>query len=73
MRQQLLELYNPLYRGLLDSEAYFENTEDIIEEEDREDSGEVSLAEINEQDSNMEQSTMKADRLKDMVIKPAPI
>ena len=39
LRQQLEELYNPLmFNGLNEAEQYFENTEDIINEEDLEES-----------------------------------
>ena len=39
LRQQLEELYNPLaFKGLNEAEQYFENTEDIINEEDLEES-----------------------------------
>ena len=39
MRQQLEELYNPLvFKGVNEAEQYFENTEDIINEEDLEES-----------------------------------
>lgn len=39
LRQQLEDLYNPLvFKGLNEAEQYFENTEDIINEEDLEES-----------------------------------
>lgn len=38
LRKQLEELYNPLFQGLNEAEQYFENTEDIINEEDLEES-----------------------------------
>ena len=39
LRQQLEELYNPLnFKGINEAEQYFENTEDIINEEDLEES-----------------------------------
>lgn len=38
LRRQLEELYNPLFKGLNEAEQYFENTEDIINEEDLEES-----------------------------------
>ena len=38
LRQQLEELYNPLFKGLNEAEQYFENTEDIINEEELEES-----------------------------------
>ena len=39
LRQQLEELYNPMaFKGLNEAEQYFENTEDIINEEDLEES-----------------------------------
>lgn len=38
MRKQLEELYNPLFAGLNEAEQYFENTGDIINEEDLEES-----------------------------------
>ena len=39
LRQQLEDLYNPMiFKGLNEAEQYFENTEDIINEEDLEES-----------------------------------
>lgn len=38
LRKELEELYNPFYKGVQEAEQYFENTEDIINEEDLEES-----------------------------------
>ena len=38
LREQLKDLYNPLYSGMMEAEQYFQNTEDIINEEDMEES-----------------------------------
>ena len=38
LREQLQQLYNPLYKGMHDAEQYFQNSEDIINEEDFEES-----------------------------------
>ena len=38
LREQLQQLYNPLYKGMHDAEQYFQNSEDIINEEDYEES-----------------------------------
>ena len=38
MREQLEQLYNPLYKGMHDAEQYFQNSDDIINEEDFEES-----------------------------------
>lgn len=38
LREQLIALYNPLYKGMQDAEQYFQNTDDIINEEDLEES-----------------------------------
>jgi hypothetical protein len=33
-----MQLYNPFYKGMVDAEQYFQNTDDIINEEDLEES-----------------------------------
>lgn len=38
LRDQIMQLYNPLYKGMVDAEQYFQNTDDIIDEEDLEES-----------------------------------
>jgi hypothetical protein len=38
LREQIMQLYNPLYKGMVDPEQYFQNTDDIINEEDHEES-----------------------------------
>ncbi len=38
LRDQIMQLYNPFYKGMVDAEQYFQNTDDIINEEDLEES-----------------------------------
>lgn len=38
LKEQLQQLYNPLYKGMIDPEQYFQNSDDIINEEDFEES-----------------------------------
>ena len=37
-RDQIAQLYNPLYNGMTDAQQYFENEDDIINEEECEES-----------------------------------
>ena len=38
LREQIMQLYNPMFKGMIDAEQYFQNTDDIINEEDYEES-----------------------------------
>ena len=38
LKQQLEEMFNPLYQGMRDPEQYFQNSDDIINEEELEES-----------------------------------
>lgn len=38
LKEQLQMLYNPLYKGMIDPEQYFQNSDDIINEEELEES-----------------------------------
>ena len=70
LRQQLEELYNPLhFKGLNEAEQYFENTEDIINEEDLEESVCESRRQspLKHNDSNAEGLTNSTENLPDMV------
>ena len=64
LREQLEQLYNPLYNGMHDPEQYFQNSEDIINEEDFEESVDESRRQ-----SPLKQSQAKLEKLEELIKK----
>lgn len=57
LRDQIMQLYNPFYKGMQDPEQYFQNTDDIINEEDLEE----SVDESRRQSPDLKRTTSKKD------------